>query len=209
MRSHRPLAMILGLAFTLPLRAQPGPVAVPGDSVHVTARTLGMYERPGTLEWAFGDSISFRDATTAGTLVTVALAQIDHLEVNFGNEPPRHAAGKGMLFGTLFGAVGGAIVGTATYRPPPSCSPSEWFCDLFYPTQGEQTVAYAVAGAIVGLAAGGILGATVFHRSSYRDVKPSALGTVASALSGQGVVAVEPMFDPHARTGGLVVAVKF
>jgi hypothetical protein len=209
MRTIPTLALMLAPLVALPLRAQHAPAAQPGDSVLVTARALGMFDRPGVLQRTTPDSLTFRDATAGGAEVTVALDAIDDLRVNFGNQPPRHAVGRGIGYGALIGAGLGALTGAVTYKHAPACSGDACFGNALYLSQSEQTVAYAAVGALGGMLVGGILGATVIHRSNYHDVKPSALGAVASALTGEGDVALRPAFDPRTHTEALSLSVRF
>ena len=109
----------------------------------------------------------------------------------------------------MIGGFAGAILASASYKRPPYCTGWECLGNALYPSQGEEAVAGAAVGAVGGMLIGGILGATVIHRSSYHEVKPTALGALASALTGEGDVALVPAFDPRTRTGGISLSVKF
>lgn len=63
---------------------------------------------------------------------------------------------RGYLFGTLGGAVIGAIIGLATYQKP-NCDPNAWFCFDFGP--GVDALGGGLIGALGGGLAGGIIGA--------------------------------------------------
>ena len=203
----RPLILLITMLVSLrPLAAQ-APAAVPGDSLKVTARAIGMFDRPGALVSVVGDSLTFRDASSATQPVTIPLSAVDKLEVNFGNKPPTHAFVRGLLVGGGIGAAVGAIAGAVSYKPPPACQgPS--FCIGLYGSQSDATIAGAAVGAVSGMLVGGILGATVIHKSNYRTVKPTTLGRVAAALR-DGDLAIRPTFGAAVRAPGLAATIRF
>jgi len=122
-----------------------------GTMIRVRDVSLGPTFLRGTVTSTTPDSITIR-SPRAGVFA-VALDRINSVQVLTESHT---AKAKYTMIGLLVGAVGGAIVGAATYSEP-KCDSSVSFCIAVFDRGSTAAVAAAVtgaAGALVGLLAG-------------------------------------------------------
>ena len=182
----RRILSMLTLCAALSARAQ---TAVRGDSVRVTAPSLGMEKRVGTLVRATPDSLTFHQAGQATDTFTIANSVITHLQINYGGA--RHSnAGKSALYGGLIGGGVALAAGLAWNKCSGSCQDSGPY------STGAATLAGVVAGAGVGALIG-----LASHHTAWSDAKPGSI-----TLSSLRLV---PAWDPGRKTVGVAGSVRF
>ncbi|HXM38656.1 MAG TPA: hypothetical protein VN908_08365 [Gemmatimonadales bacterium] len=108
-----------------------------------------------------------------------------------GSRLERPVAGQGhgrtgAALGAVVGAITGAAIGTAAYRP---CEPQGFFACIMYPSEAEQTAAYAVLGGAGGALVGLIIGSSI---RSERWMPVS--GVSAHVMLAPGVVGIRLAF---------------
>ena len=123
----------------------------PGLRVRVLSPTLGWrpkpemwFRRPPTR------SSSFRLRSPPSTAISTP--KIARIEVAQGKHTRKL---QGALLGLFVGAGAGAILASATYKPP-KCAPDVWCIDLF--GRGGQTAPGGMLGGLLGLLVGTIVG---------------------------------------------------
>jgi hypothetical protein len=126
-----------------------------GSRVRITAPVFGPKKQVGTVVSLTRDTLGLRQgASTASRLV--ATSDITGLEVSRGSHTRK---AKGALWGLLIGAGGGAILGYAMYQKP-TCDNQGFGCIMFLgpDSPGSNAVFSGVAGGILGLAVGTLVG---------------------------------------------------
>jgi hypothetical protein len=126
-----------------------------GSRVRITAPVFGPKKQVGTVVSLTRDTLGLRQgANTASRLV--ATSDITALEVSRGSHTRK---AKGALWGLLIGAGGGAILGYTMYQKP-TCDNQGFGCiTIFGPdSPGSNAVFSGVAGGILGLAVGTLVG---------------------------------------------------
>lgn len=115
-------------------------------------------------------------ASSEMTTTTIALDRGRRLET----VAPGHGHGRtGAGLGAVFGALAGAVIGSATWRP---CT--KGLACVFYPTRGEHAAGGALAGAAGGALVGLVIGSSIrsgtwvpVHTAGLRvAVAPGAAG---------------------------------
>jgi len=124
-----------------------------GSRVRILSAALGDRFQTGTLVSTRVDTVMFRLAGSSAPF-TITTPNIVKLEVARGRHQQK---AKGALIGLLFGAAGGALMASATYKRT-DCSN---FC-FFETTRGEDAAIGGalggIAGALIGTLVGGLIG---------------------------------------------------
>lgn len=158
------LAVTIG-APIMPAVAQTAAPAAVGERVRIeTPAQRGKFRYVGRVTAATSDSLQVQ-ADGVGAR-TIPVRDIRSLEVSAGTTTNGRI---GMLYGSAGGAVLGAIIGAVSYRAPGPCA--DIFCPEPEVGRGGNALAGALAGGVLGLAAGGIWG--VSHRTE-RWIRRSA-----------------------------------
>jgi len=124
-----------------------------GSKVRVVSIALGRGYRTGSLQSSTADSLVIRGQDVGS--FSVATQRIDKLEVSSGTHTRKV---KGALFGFVIGALGGAAIGAATYKPKKCPGVPGWCNEIF--GQGFSTAFGAMLGAIPGTLMGLIVGSS-------------------------------------------------
>jgi hypothetical protein len=142
------LVPALSVAQNAPLPDWP---LTPGLRVRVLSAVLGDQPATGSVVSATSDTLVFLPAKQSAStaLSTPAIARI---EVARGTHTSKL---KGALLGLFAGAASGAILASATYKPP-KCAPDAWCFEMF--GQGDQALAGGVLGGLVGMLVGTMVG---------------------------------------------------
>jgi hypothetical protein len=123
----------------------------PGLRVRVLSAILGDQPTTGSVVSATSDTLVFlpakQSASTALSTPTIA-----RIEVARGTHTRKLQGG---LLGLFAGAAAGAILASATYKPP-TCAPNAWCFEMF--GQGDQALAGGVLGGLVGTLVGIMVG---------------------------------------------------
>jgi hypothetical protein len=130
-----------------------------GTRARISSPALGVGRHVGTIESVVGDTLQFR--TAEGFSVPLKPAEITMMEVSAGTHTSKL---KWAAIGLLTGAGLGAVVGSATYTP---CRDSFKCIGDIGGRKGSVALG-AVAGALVGVAAGTLVGAR--HREAWIPV---------------------------------------
>lgn len=125
-----------------------------GDSVRISAPSLGLHDAIGVFVSARSDSVVLRDVGHDSSTRVIAFAAVTSFAVNHGNKPPQRMTAEGAFLGGLVGMTAGAI---ATVECP----------GIWNSCHSDPQVAFA--GLAVGAAAGAIVG-TVVKVTRYRTV---------------------------------------
>jgi hypothetical protein len=143
---------LIGLASLLAVSAVQGQsVATVGERVRITTPSQrGSYRYVGRVSDVTRDSLTVQ-SPDVGTR-SVAIADITMLEVSRG---VRGNGRRGMLYGSVIGLGLGAVVGAATYKKP-DCN-TTFLCPA---GPAIDITAGALVGGVVGLAVGGLWGAS-------------------------------------------------
>ncbi|MFL5562949.1 MAG: hypothetical protein ACJ79K_15870 [Gemmatimonadaceae bacterium] len=174
-RSTMALALLLATGSAGALARAQSPASV-GERVRVTTPAQkGAYRYVGSVSAATRDSLTVQTADAGAR--TVAVANISKLEVSRGR---RGNGRRGMLYGSVIGIGAGALLGAATYKKP-ECAGVAYFCPG---NSSADITAGGLVGGVVGLAVGGIWGAT--HPSERWA--PRSLGAVGLAPAAHGVM---------------------
>lgn len=148
------ILILCAVALLTPARAaaQPGPIPewpiAPGSRVRILSPVLGDKAKTGTVVSSTSDTIFFRPAKQA-TATALGTPSIVKIEVARG----KHTHTKqGVLIGLTLGALGGAVLASATYKNncPTSC--------LVIMGKGSTAVIGGLLGGFVGTFVGGMLG---------------------------------------------------
>lgn len=134
----------------------------PGARVRITAPD----HRPvtvGNLVRITGDTAAIVDAN--GTLTTVVLGPSRRLELSLGR---RRQVGRGAGTGFLLGAVAGAALGAASWKP---CEPNAFLC-LQPENRGQAAVLGGVLLGVPGLVVGALAGSA--RRERWERVRRQA-----------------------------------
>ena len=173
-------------------RAQASAPAAVGERVRVaTPVRYGEFRYVGRVVSLHGDSMSVLADGSDGTQA-IPLAEITSLEVSGGT---RTNGKRGMLYGGVIGAAGGAVIGAALSRKPGPACESELFCVQPEADRALDAVAGMVTGGVLGLAVGGLIGMS--HRTERWIPRP--LGSrgrvgVVPARGGRAAVNVSMRF---------------
>lgn len=150
--------MVCAAALAVPTlsAAQAAPVPdwplTPGSRIRILSPSLGTNLQIGSVVSATSDTLvflpakeSFSTAITAPNITSIEVAQGTHTRKL-----------QGALLGLLLGAGAGAILASATYKPP-KCASGDWCWDIL--GQGGVTALGGMLGSLVGVVAGTIVGA--------------------------------------------------
>lgn len=140
---------LVALVFLVSAAAEAqAPAVNAGARVRVTSKAHDYNRRVATVSAVRSDSIVL--LMKKGNLATVALSDIDEMQVSVGQ---RRTVLRGMLAGGLIGAAGGAVIGAATYEP------CEGFCVLASNSAGAEAAITGTVLGVLGLVVGGVVGA--------------------------------------------------
>ena len=192
MRISTPYLAALALATVFPAGALHSQTRVPaavGERVRITTpEQRGPFRVVGRVTSVQGDSITLFSDGTDGSR-PIAAVRITRLEVSAGTET--HAR-DGMLYGSMIGAGGGALIGLASYKKP-KCDVMSFFgCPD--PGRGGEALIGALVGGVLGVAVGGVYGA--MHRTERWIDRPLGMPGGVS-------------FVPSANGAGVSVRLKF
>jgi hypothetical protein len=154
MRSSRMMLAVLLLVPVLSgAQASPNPnwPLTPGLRVRILSPALGWRPKTGSVVSATSDTLVFLPAKQS---ISTALAtpKIAAIEVARGTRTHKL---QGAMLGLLAGAAAGAIISSATYKPP-KCAADTWCFDVL--GQGGETAIGGMLGGLLGILVGSVVG---------------------------------------------------
>ncbi|MDQ6873008.1 MAG: hypothetical protein M3037_13540 [Gemmatimonadota bacterium] len=123
----------------------------PGLRVRIFSTDLGWRPKTGSVVSATSDTLMFLPAKQS-TSTAIATQKIGRIDVARGTHTQKL---QGAMLGLLAGAVAGAIIASASYKPP-KCAADSWCMDIL--GQGGETAAGGVLGGLLGMLVGVIVG---------------------------------------------------
>jgi hypothetical protein len=123
----------------------------PGLRVRVLSPALGWRPKTGNVVSATSDTLVFLPARQSAS-TAISTPKISRIEVAQGKRTHKL---QGALLGLFIGAGAGAILASATYKPP-KCAADTWCMDLW--GQGGDTAVGGILGGLVGTLIGTIVG---------------------------------------------------
>jgi len=123
----------------------------PGLRVRVLSPALGWRPKTGNVVSANSDTLVFLPAKQAVS-TAISTPKISRIEVAQGKRTHKL---QGALLGLFIGAGAGAILASASYKPP-KCAPDVWCMDVF--GQGGETAGGGILGGLLGALVGTIAG---------------------------------------------------
>ena len=123
----------------------------PGLRVRILSPALGWRPKTGSVVSATSDTLVFLPAKQS---ISTALSTPTIAAIEVARGTRTHKL-QGAMLGLFAGAAAGAILASATYKPP-KCQTDTWCMDLW--GQGGDTAAGGVLGGLLGMLVGAIVG---------------------------------------------------